>query len=204
MTSQSQNASDLLPLCKVWPSAAIFRVTRNNPCPDSVFTIKDFPILITMTPSRRSAPSGRMTTPKPSSTLLPKFSQKSRASWPNLSGLRRGHTSGHQNPRQRPATPRVAKSATMRSDLTCATVTISQAAFIQPFKQGQGTSITSPFYCNLCHGANHFRVLCPFPAIPSWNGRNLSHQRVRGGSTHGFHARRHRYYCSSNATTDNH
>jgi hypothetical protein len=151
-------------------------VARINPCPDFVFTIKNFPILITMTSSRRSAPSGRMTTPKRSSTLSPKFSQKSRAPGPNLSGLRRGHTSGHQNPRQRPATPRVAKSATIRSDLTCATVTISQAAFIQPLKQGQGTSITSPFYCNLCHGADHFRVLCPFPAIPSWNGRNLSHQ----------------------------
>ena len=124
-----------------------------------------------MTSSRRSAPSGRITTPKPSSTLLPKF--------PVLRGrtfIRRGHTSEHQNPRQRPATRRIAKSETMRSDLTCATVTISQAAFIQPLKQGQGTSITSPFYCNLCHGADHFRVLCPFPAIPRWNGRNVSHQ----------------------------
>ena len=151
-------------------------VARINPCPDFVFTIKNFPILITMTSSRRSAPSGRMTTPKRSSTLSPKFSRKSRAPGPNLSGLHRGHTSGHQNPRQCPATPRVAKSETMRSDLTCATVTISQAAFIQPLKQGQGTSITSPFGCNLCHGADHFRVLCPFPTIPRWNGRNLSHQ----------------------------
>ena len=180
-------------------------VARINPCSDFVFTIKNFPILITMTSSRRSAPSGRMTTPKRSSTLSPKFSQKSRAPGPNLSGLRRGHTSGHQNPRQRPATPRVAKSATMRSDLTCATVTISQAAFIQPLKQGQGTSITSPFYCNLprCGSLQGPLPLLGYTQVERTESVSLAQANVAGAeaptdSTHAV------IVTSSNATTNNH
>jgi hypothetical protein len=125
MTSQSQNPSDLLPLCKVWPSAAIFRVTRINPCPNFVFTIKDFPILIICAIWQDD---------NTKALIDEVFLDVKRSGAEPSSGLRRGHTSGHQNPRQRPATPRVAKSATMKSDLTCATVTISQAAFLQPLK----------------------------------------------------------------------
>ena len=39
--------------------------------------------------------------------------------------------------------------------------------------QGQGTTLQLPFYCNLSHGAYHFRCRCP--ALPRWNGRNLSY-----------------------------
>jgi hypothetical protein len=60
-------------------------------------------------------------------------------------------------------------------------------------KQGQGTTLQLPF-TTTCHGADHLR--CRNPAIPWWNGRNLSHQLKPtrlGGSTHGFRARRRRY-----------
>jgi hypothetical protein len=87
----------LLLLCKVSSSTAItLRMTKINACPDFVFTIKDFLILITMTSSRWSALSGRMTTLKPSATLLLIFFSKDviagAKTHSNLSGLHRGHT----------------------------------------------------------------------------------------------------------------
>ena len=98
-----------------------------------------------MTSSRWPAPSDRMTIPKSLLTLLPNCSQMTRCwgqnFYPNFLALRRGHTSGHQNPRQRPATPPVTKSTMIRSDVTCTTVTFSQAAFMQPLKQGQGMTL---------------------------------------------------------------
>jgi hypothetical protein len=36
--------------------------------------------------------------------------------------------------------------------------------------QGQGTTTTAEFDCGICHGVDHPRGLCPFPAIPGWNG----------------------------------
>lgn len=36
--------------------------------------------------------------------------------------------------------------------------------------QGQGTTHTAEFDCGICHGVDHPRGLCPFPAIPGWNG----------------------------------
>jgi hypothetical protein len=36
--------------------------------------------------------------------------------------------------------------------------------------QGQGTTHITEFDCGICHGVDHPRGLCPFPAIPGWNG----------------------------------
>jgi hypothetical protein len=35
---------------------------------------------------------------------------------------------------------------------------------------GDGITDTLPFRCTICHGADHPKGLCPFPALPGWNG----------------------------------
>ena len=139
---QSQNPSDLLPAFRVWSSTAItLRVTRINACPDFVFTIKDFPILITDDIFEMICAIWQDDNTKALIDIIAEVSpEDTRAGanlHPNISGFRQGHTSGYQNPRQRPATPTstsmllVAKSTTTRSGYTCATVTTSQSAFMQ-------------------------------------------------------------------------
>ena len=58
---------------------------------------------------------------------------------------------------------------------------------------GQGTTSLAPFNCSLCHGVDHPRGLCPFPATPGWNGPGIrpsipftSNRRGRGGRARGF------------------
>ena len=144
MAPLSQNPSDFLPLCKVWSSTAItFRVIRVNPFPDFVFKITDFPILITDDIFEMVLPVWQDDNTKALIDIITDFSQKTRTPGAkpssNLSGLRQGHTSGYQNPRQRPETLTstsmlpVAKSTTTRSGYTCATVTISQASFMRHY-----------------------------------------------------------------------
>ncbi|KAH8996083.1 hypothetical protein EDB86DRAFT_3077222 [Lactarius hatsudake] len=35
---------------------------------------------------------------------------------------------------------------------------------------GHGIVSLTPYDCDLCHGVNHLKGLCPFPGIPGWNG----------------------------------
>ena len=48
---------------------------------------------------------------------------------------------------------------------------------------GQGRVLIAPYHCNLCHGVDHPRGLCPFPAVRGWQGptwRNQANNQRRG------------------------
>jgi hypothetical protein len=48
---------------------------------------------------------------------------------------------------------------------------------------GQGHVETTPRHCGLCHGVDHPKGLCPFPAIEDWRGpkrKTLIHNQKRG------------------------
>ena len=55
---------------------------------------------------------------------------------------------------------------------------------------GQGEVVISPYTCNICHGVEHPRGLCPFPGIKGWNGpskdKNSETQRGRNSSQNGL------------------
>jgi hypothetical protein len=136
-----------------------------------------------MTSSRWCAPSGRMTTPNPSPTLLPNIFRR-RDRWGQnfirtfLASVRVTHI-WISEPMAAPCNPTstsmllVAKSTTTRSGYICATVTISQAAFMQPSKAKE-RHYSFPFTATYPTARiHHFRCRCP--AIPRWNGRNLSY-----------------------------
>jgi hypothetical protein len=139
-----------------------------------------------------------MTTPKPSATLFSKDLIAGAKTYPNLSGLRQSHTSGYQTPP--PCDPSstsvlpVAKSTTTRSGCTCATVTISQAAFMQP-STAKERHYSFPFPATyptvrITSGA----TAQLYPGGTDGNCLTCSNQCGGGGSTHGFRARRRRYW----------
>ena len=143
-----------------------------------------------------------MTTRKSSSTLLPNYPPKTRGAklYPNLSDLCQGHTSG-PGPTAAPCNSTSMPMApgseiivtTTRSGYTCATVNISQAAFMQPSKAKE-RHYSFPFtttYLTACITSGATAQLCP----GGTDGTCLttSKQRGRGRSTHGFSARRRRY-----------
>ena len=174
MTSQSQSPSDVLLLCKLWSSTAItFRVTRINPCPGFVFTIKDFPILITddilriemICAVRRDDNTKALI-----DVITECFPEDARAGFKTSSKPVWPPSGSHiwiSEPTATPCDPtststlQVAKSTTTNSGYTYPTVTISQTAFMEPSK-AKGRRHSS-LYHNLCHGGH---VRCISPAIP--------------------------------------
>jgi hypothetical protein len=52
-------------------------------------------------------------------------------------------------------------------------------------KLGHGHAEIAPFHCSLCHGVDHPRGLCPFPAIEGWHGpkRKLLLSTLKKGTT---------------------
>jgi hypothetical protein len=44
-------------------------------------------------------------------------------------------------------------------------------------EHGQGTTSTTAHLCNLCHGRDHPKGLCPFPLIEGWLGPKKDRQR---------------------------
>ncbi|KAF8272770.1 hypothetical protein EI94DRAFT_1795771 [Lactarius quietus] len=75
---------------------------------------------------------------------------------------------------------------------TCLQAFLIGCKYISPMEAFPATTEQTPFICNYCHGVDHPRGLCPFPALPGWNGLKSDHnmagnffQRRNGGQQSG-------------------
>ncbi|KAF8257882.1 hypothetical protein EI94DRAFT_1816666 [Lactarius quietus] len=68
---------------------------------------------------------------------------------------------------------------------TCLQAFLIGRKYISPMEAFPATIERTPFICNYCHSVDHLRGLCPFPALPGWNGPKSDHNMV--GDT--FHRR---------------
>jgi hypothetical protein len=200
---------DLLLKRRVWSSAAItFRVTQlNPPCPDFLFTIKGFStsatedILKMVTKVWQSDEVCAI-----SDTIANAFPEEARdeiifSIYTFLSSVRVTfldyRTSGNI---LRPHFNVYASGDKLDND--------DAWLYLRSFlasrtygtaMHGEATTSLAPFDCGLCHGRDHPRGLCPFPAIPGWNGPgtrpsagppiNSVNRRGRGGRGRGGYTR---------------
>ena len=176
----SETQYDLLLRRKVWSSTATtFCVTPlNPPCPDYLFTIKGFSILLpddirnmvhavwksedvtaVMDTISEIFPEGARTEVKNS---INNFLDSVKVTY--LEYKTKGET-------LQPHFNVYALGSLIKSDDVWIYLRdyLAGCTYENPM-QGQGSTIIAPFYCTLCNGVDHPRGLCPFLKIVGWNG----------------------------------
>jgi hypothetical protein len=198
---------DLLLQRKVWSSSAItFRVTQlNPPCPDFLFTIKGFSTLVIeeileMVHTVWQSEEIHVL----SDTITEVFPEDDRAAAKTsirafINSVRITHldikSSGNT---LQPHFNVYASGNKIENDDVWMYLRnyLASCTYGSPL-HGEGTTKLTPFHCAVCHGVDHPRGLCPFPATPGWNGpgtrtytnNNTNRRGGRGGRMRGINAR---------------
>ena len=198
--SLTEAQCDLLLQRKVWSSTAItFRVTKlNPPCPDLLFTIYGFSTLVTedilnmvrtvwqgddvislINSIANSFPAEVRIEAKSSIQAFIDSVKVERLDYKSSGDTLQPHFNVY------------ASSNLIENDDIWDYLRefLASCSYASPM-HGQGMTRIIPFHCSLCHGADHPRGLCPFPAIPGWNGPDIrpsnATKRGRGGKTRGM------------------
>jgi hypothetical protein len=201
--SLTEAQCDLLLQRKVWSSTAItFRVTKlNPPCPDLLFTITGFSTLVTndildmvhtvwqgddvlslIDTITDSFPEEVRTEVQSSIQAFIGSVRVTRLDYKASGDTLQPHFNVY------------ASGSLISSDDIWAYLRdfLASRSYASPM-HGQGMTVIARFNCSLCHGVDHPRGLCPFPAIPGWNGPGTrpsnTNGRGRGGMPRGYATR---------------